>query len=41
MVVATMPGEGAVANVSANAGLAARRSALKRAISSLMSLVSR
>ena len=41
MVVATMPGEGAVAKVSANGAPAAAAQALKRAISSSMSLVSR
>ena len=41
MVVATMPGDGAVMNVSANGADAAAMQRLKRAISSLMSLVSR
>ena len=41
MVVATMPGDGAVMNISANAGLGADAQRLKRAISSSMSLVER
>ena len=41
MVVATMPGDGAVANVSANGAPAAVAHALKRAISASISLLSR